>query len=166
MVGGIAGKLLRFHSHTFISTFRPRKRTPSASNRNRCSIAESPRSLISPPAPNTRCHGKLKPRRRIRATIRAAPGNPAAFATPPYVATFPRGIARIVRSILMSIFPSAVGLFFAAITPLRHDHHRDAHSQRKEISSSSVSPCLCGEKAVEVSYAAVRYASSASYSEG
>src|SRR5258707_3486017 len=51
------------NSHCFISTRRPRKRTPSASSRSLCSIAESPRSLISPPEPRTRCHGKPKPRR-------------------------------------------------------------------------------------------------------
>ena len=102
----------RFHSCAFISTFRPRKRTPSASNRNRCSIAESPRSLISPPAPSTRCQGNPYPLPKIRATNRADPGNPAIRAIPPYVETFPRGIARIVRSIRSRIMPVLSWDFF------------------------------------------------------
>src|SRR5581483_3601405 len=94
-----------FHSHSFMSTLRPRNLTPSASSRSRCSIAESPLSLISPPAPSTRCHGKPNPRRSTRATIRACPGRPAALATAPYVRTFPRGIARITRSTRRIIAP-------------------------------------------------------------
>lgn len=103
-----------FHSCALISTRRPRNRTPSASKRSLCSIAESPVSLISPPAPNTRCQGNPKPRRRAAATRRAAPGNPAARATPPYVETFPRGIARTVCSIRRRIPPESSCLFFPA----------------------------------------------------
>ena len=94
-----------------MSTFLPRNRTPSASRRNRCSIAESPVNLIAPPAPKTRCQGKPKPRRKTRATIRAAPGYPAVFATAPYVDTFPSGIARIARSIRNRIFPAGSDFF-------------------------------------------------------
>ena len=50
-----------FHSCAFMSTFRPRNRTPSPSRRSRCSRAESPRNLISPPAPSTRCQGNPNP---------------------------------------------------------------------------------------------------------
>jgi hypothetical protein len=100
---------LGFHSCAFRSTRRPWKRTPSASKRNRCSTAESPRNLISPPAPNTRCHGNPNPRRKIAATCLAAPGYPAARAIPPYVHTFPRGIARIARSICRRTTPGCSG---------------------------------------------------------
>ena len=48
---------VRFHSCAFMSTLRPRNRTPSDSRRNRCSIAESPVNLIAPPAPRTRATG-------------------------------------------------------------------------------------------------------------
>ncbi len=74
---------VNLNSCSFISAFRPRKRTPSASSRRRCSMAESPRTLISPPAPNTRCHGNPNPRCRTRATSRAPLGSPAARATAP-----------------------------------------------------------------------------------
>jgi hypothetical protein len=74
---------MRLNSHAFISTRRPRKRTPSASRRKRCSIAESPLNLISPPAPSTRCHGNPNPRLKIAATCLAAPGNPATRAIAP-----------------------------------------------------------------------------------
>jgi len=101
-----------FHSCAFISTLRPRNRTPSASNRRRCSMAESPVSLIAPPDPSTRCQGSPNPRRNTRATIRAAPGYPAARATPPYVDTFPRGIPRITRSMRNTIIPGTTVFFF------------------------------------------------------
>ena len=106
--------LPNFHSCAFISTRRPRKRTPSASSRSRCSIAESPVSLIAPPAPSTRCQGSPNPRRRVAATCRAAPGNPAARATPPYVDTLPRGIARTACSIRRRIAPGSFCLVFPA----------------------------------------------------
>src|ERR1035437_1190672 len=44
-----------------MSTRLPRKRTPSISNRMRCSRPASNFSLISPPTPTTRCHGKEFP---------------------------------------------------------------------------------------------------------
>lgn len=100
------------YSCAFMSTLRPRKRTPSASNRNRCSMALSPVSLMAPPAPRTRCQGNPNPRRNTRATSRAAPGKPAARATPPYVDTFPRGIARIARSMRRRIVPESGDFFF------------------------------------------------------
>jgi hypothetical protein len=106
-----------FHSCALISTRRPRNRTPSASRRSRCSIAESPVSLIWPPAPNTRCQGNPNPRRKAAATRRAAPGNPAARATPPYVETFPGGIARTVCSIRRSITPESFCLVFPGGDP-------------------------------------------------
>ena len=71
------------NSCCFISTRRPRKATPSACRRSRCSIAESPRSLISPPAPSTLCQGRSKERRSAPTTCLAAPGYPAARATAP-----------------------------------------------------------------------------------
>lgn len=103
------GAAVGFHSCALRSTRRPRKRTPSASRRNRCSTAESPRSLISPPAPSIRCHGNPNPRRKIAATCLAAPGYPAARAIPPYVDTFPRGIERIACSIRSRIAPGCSG---------------------------------------------------------
>ncbi len=66
-----------------ISTRRPRKATPSACRRSRCSTAESPRSLISPPAPTIRCHGSPKERCSVWTTWRAPCGYPAARATAP-----------------------------------------------------------------------------------
>src|SRR5260370_25720837 len=51
--------------------------------RSRCSMAESPRNLISPPAPSTRCQGSPKQRLKTAATCRAAPGYPAARAMAP-----------------------------------------------------------------------------------
>jgi hypothetical protein len=105
-----------FHSQAFISTLRPRNRTPSDWSRSRCSAADSPRNLISPPAPRTRCQGKPNPRCNTRATIRASPGNPAAFATPPYVNTFPRGIARITRSMRRISVPCPEELSFLFIS--------------------------------------------------
>jgi hypothetical protein len=111
----LRGTIRAFHSCAFISTRRPRNRTPSASSRNRCSIAESPVNLIAPPAPNTRCHGNPNPRRKIAATCRAAPGNPAARAIPPYVETFPRGIPRIARSIRRRIVPESFCLVLPKI---------------------------------------------------
>jgi len=114
------------YSWALRSTFRPRNRTPSASSRSRCSIAESPVNLIAPPAPNTRCQGNPKPRRKTRATIRAAPGYPAIFATPPYVDTFPRGIARIARSIRSRIAPVCSVFFLALFIP---EHSRPARKR-------------------------------------
>ena len=105
------------YSHCFMSTRRPRKRTPSASNRSRCSTAGSPRSLISPPAPRTRCQGNPNPRRKTAATCRAAPGKPAARAIPPYVDTLPCGIVRIVCSMRKRATPGLSGLVFAAGEP-------------------------------------------------
>ena len=99
---------LGFHSQAFMSTFRPRNRTPSACSRNRCSAAESPRNLISPPAPSTRCQGNPNPRCKMRATKRDRPGYPAALATPPYVNTLPRGMARITCSIRTRNSPGSV----------------------------------------------------------
>src|SRR5437016_7774646 len=86
------------NSCAFISTRRARKRTPSLSRRSRWSMAESPRSLTSPPAPNTRCQGNPNERCRTPTTCRAAPGYPAPQATAPYVETFPRGIRRIAAT--------------------------------------------------------------------
>jgi hypothetical protein len=45
-------------SNAFMSTRLPRKRTPSASSRKRCSMPNSPRSEIRPPKPSTRCQGR------------------------------------------------------------------------------------------------------------
>src|SRR5262249_18257350 len=78
----------------------------SACKRNRCSMAESPRNLISPPEPRTRCQGKPNEPRSTRATCRASPGNPAARATAPYVETFPRGIFLMARRIRISGEPA------------------------------------------------------------
>ena len=103
-----------FHSQFFMSTRRPRNRTPSLSSRNRCSAAESPRNLISPPAPSTRCQGNPNPRCRMRATMRDRPGYPAALATPPYVNTFPCGISRITRSRSRRSSPESI-VFFAGL---------------------------------------------------
>jgi len=68
--------------------------------RNLCSAPLSPGSLIAPPEPRTRCHGNPGTCRRTRTTWRAAPGQPAARATAPYVETFPRGRARMARTML------------------------------------------------------------------
>ncbi len=70
-------------SNAFRSTFLPRKRTPSASNRNRCSRPNSPRSEIRPPEPSTRCQGNPPTNFRTRATCRAHLGYPAALAIAP-----------------------------------------------------------------------------------
>jgi hypothetical protein len=102
-----------------MSTFLPRKRTPSASSRSRCSIAESPRSLISPPAPSTRCQGNPYERCRTRATRRAAPAKPAARAMPPYVETLPRGMLRIVASIRIRIAAARSSRVFVPRADLR-----------------------------------------------
>jgi hypothetical protein len=92
------------NSCAFMSTFRPRNRTPSASgataaNRGIPSQLDlSARSKYALP-------GQTKSRRHTRATIRAAPGYPTIFVTAQYVDSFPRGIARIVCSIRSSIVP-------------------------------------------------------------
>ena len=112
-----------FHSQVFISTRRPRNRTPSLSSRKRCSARESPRNLISPPAPSTRCHGNPYPRCKRRATMRDLPGYPAALATPPYVSTFPRGMARITRSIRRRISPESSVFFEALMSQLVRGAH-------------------------------------------
>jgi hypothetical protein len=58
-------------SYLSMSTRRPRNRTPSICRRRRCSAAPSPGSLISPPRPTMRCHGKVGPSTRSsRATAR------------------------------------------------------------------------------------------------
>ena len=46
------------YSNRSMSTRLPRNLTPSIFNRALCSFAASWRSLISPPAPNTRCQGR------------------------------------------------------------------------------------------------------------
>src|SRR5271157_4871046 len=70
-------------SNAFMSTRRPRKRTPSDSNRKRCSSPSSPRNEIRPPEPNTRCHGSPSTCFSTRATCREQRGYPAAFAIAP-----------------------------------------------------------------------------------
>jgi hypothetical protein len=98
-----------------MSTRLPRNRTPSASSLSRCSTAESPVNLIAPPAPSTRCHGNPNPRRKTAATCRAAPGSLAARAIPPYVDTFPRGIARTACSIRSRVAPESFCLVLPKI---------------------------------------------------
>ena len=125
--------LRNLNSCAFISTRRPRKRTPSACKRNRCSMAESPRNLISPPEPSTRCQGNPNDPRSTRATCRASPGTPAARATAPYVETLPRGIFLIARRIRTSgaaageelnlsrsSLPERLDRFFFAVIDLKH----------------------------------------------
>ena len=114
-----------FHSQFFMSTRRPRNRTPSLSRRNRCSAAESPRNLISPPAPSTRCQGNPNPRCKMRATMRDRPGYPAAWATPPYVNTLPRGIARITCSMRSRMSPASLAFLERFLTLTRLDFRID-----------------------------------------
>ena len=60
---------------------------------------------MRPPAPTTRCHGRLSPSGAVRSanpTCRARPGNPAARATDPYVVALPRGIVLITCQISSS----------------------------------------------------------------
>src|ERR1039458_378360 len=67
-----------------MSTRLPRNFTPSISRRMRCSIPASNLSLISPPAPTTRCQGREPPERCSScATCRWYRGYPAAAATWP-----------------------------------------------------------------------------------
>src|SRR5580692_6603306 len=75
---------------------------------------------MRPPAPSTRCHGRLV---SFGATLsakpasRARPGRPAARATAPYVETCPRGMAQTTSQIawiegLSSADPPRRGLEF------------------------------------------------------
>jgi hypothetical protein len=75
----------------------PRKVTPSILSRRRCSWPSSPVKAIRPPAATTRCQGSPVPAYNALTVKRAAPGNPAASATWPYVITFPRGTLAITR---------------------------------------------------------------------
>ncbi len=90
-------------SKVFMSTRRPRKRTPSDSSRKRCSSPSSPRNEIRPPEPNTRCHGSPSTCFSTRATCREQRGYPAAFAIAPYVLTRPRGNCRMALLIAVTI---------------------------------------------------------------
>jgi hypothetical protein len=82
-------------------------KTPSVRRRRACSLCsrENFGNTIRPPAPTTRCHGTFS---SSGATFsanpawRARPGNPAARATAPYVATWPRGIAQTTCQIACS----------------------------------------------------------------
>jgi hypothetical protein len=94
-----------------MSTRRPRKWTPSASRRKRCSKAECPRSLISPPEPRTRCQGTPTAPRSAAAVCRAPRGKPAAAAIAPYVETMPRGIWRMAARILVRLLAVRVSRF-------------------------------------------------------
>ena len=80
-----------------IRTRLPRKATPSMLRRRRCSRASSPVKAMRPPAATTRCQGNSAPPYNALTVRRAAPGNPAASATWPYVITFPRGTFSITR---------------------------------------------------------------------
>ena len=80
-----------------IRTRPPRKVTPSMLSRRRCSWPSSPIRAIRPPAATTRCQGRPAPPYNALTVRRAAPGNPAASATWPYVITFPRGTLAITR---------------------------------------------------------------------
>jgi len=126
--------------------------------------------LIAPPAPNTRCQGKPKPRRKTRATIRAAPGYPAILATPPYVETFPRGIARIACSIRSRIFPVCSVFFLTLFIPAHSRPARTRASPQRLIRDSSAFSTALATQAIPrmkitANQAAVRNASNASYSE-
>jgi hypothetical protein len=75
-------------------------------------MAESPRSLIAPPAPTIRCQGTSNEPRSAATTCRAAPGKPAARAIAPYDDTSPRGTFRIVARISFRIAKSAYDKYY------------------------------------------------------
>ena len=84
-----------------------RTTTPSARRRRACSLCsrDGCGNTMRPPAPTTRCHGRLSASGAIRSAnpaCRARPGNPAARATAPYVETCPRGIAQTTCHIASS----------------------------------------------------------------
>ncbi len=84
-----------------------RTTTPSARRRRACSLCSRDRcgNTMRPPAPTTRCQGKLSPSGAILSANpawRARPGNPAARATAPYVETCPRGMAQTTCHIASS----------------------------------------------------------------
>ena len=99
----------RFTRPSFTATPSPRKRRACS----RC-CRDDFGNTIRPPAPTTRCHGRLLPcgaMRNANPASRARPGSPAARATAPYVVARPRGIAQITSQIawIAGLSPTGAG---------------------------------------------------------
>src|SRR5271154_6564927 len=87
--------------------------TPSARKRFACSLCagEEIGNTMRPPAPRTRCQGRLiacGTTLKAKPVSRARPGSPAARATAPYVETCPRGMVQTTSQIAwMAGLPAA-----------------------------------------------------------